>query len=83
MKLIYCEFCGDVFNLTREEKSCSCGRSKGKYLPDGLNAEISGKNSVPLGFSNGSFIDALSLRKYGINFTAFVIPESSKTIRRI
>ena len=84
MKLIFCKNCGDVFNLTKELKKCSCGKSFGKYV-DGLNAEIS-RESTPIGFQNSSFV--LGLHNIpgtgkGKEFTAFFIPRICPTIRRI
>ncbi len=37
MKLLYCEHCGDMFNLTGKMKKCSCGKTFGKYTDD-INA---------------------------------------------
>ena len=83
MKLIYCINCGDVFNLTKELKMCSCGKSYGKYV-DNINAEIS-SDSIALGFTNNSFADAITNRKLvgnsGEDFIAFVITEICTTIK--
>lgn len=46
MKLLYCQWCGDIFNLQLHEKQCSCGKAKGKYLEDGLNAVWCGNLGV-------------------------------------
>jgi hypothetical protein len=67
---------------------CGCGESSGVYV-DELHAEISGF-AVPLGISNGSFVEALSLRNFnkskngrsrGVSFDAFVIPDDSETVK--
>jgi hypothetical protein len=80
----------DVFNLTMTEKTCSCGKSSGKYI-DNLNAEIKG-NCKGIGFANNKFKIAYHLQKIeddaqsccdGVEFTAFFIPESAKSIRRV
>lgn len=59
MKLLLCRECGDLSNLTTERvKSCSCGAASGRYLSDGLNAEIT--DGTPIGFTNASFDGALA-----------------------
>ena len=57
MKLLYCHWCGDIFNLTFKDKKCSCGNASGKYLEhtpegelDGLNAEYSPKGVAIMPF---------------------------------
>ncbi|MCM3031514.1 hypothetical protein [Niallia sp. MER 6] len=84
MKLLMCLECNDIFNLDLSEKSCSCGRSKGKYINQQL-AEYTGKSAVPLGFSNPSFIQAIKDQPnegIGKEFTAFVIPKNCETFFR-
>jgi hypothetical protein len=87
MKLIYCKKCYDVFKLPSSKnnaKKCSCGKSSGYYMMDGLNAVISGP-CIPLGIDNYSFIEAISKQPKmgpGYNFDAFVIPEHCNTIKR-
>ena len=53
MKLIFCSTCHDVFKLSRTLKSCECGKAKGRYLEDGLYAEIN-KGAVPIGMANST-----------------------------
>lgn len=82
MKLIYCIECGDVVALRKQERYCVCGKSKGAYGPDGLHATISGP-TIPLGFANASFRQALQNRPetgLGREFTAFVIQKDCDTI---
>lgn len=84
MKLIYCKECGDIFNLTYEEKQCECGNSKGRYYEDGLHAYYTG-SSIPLGFSNPHFFLALDMQPeegLGYEFSAFVIPKECKTFKK-
>lgn len=84
MKLLMCLECNDIFNLDLSEKSCSCGRSKGKYINQQL-ADYTGKSAVPLGFSNPSFIQAIKDQPnegMGKEFTAFVIPKNCETFFR-
>lgn len=94
MKLLWCQKCGDIFNLDTKEKVCSCGETKGRYIDD-LNAEIEG-DCQPIGISNGSFRMALLLQRLmdekpvdsdkcceGVNFEAFFINKNAKSITRL
>jgi len=63
------------------EKSCRCGRSKGKYINQQL-AEYTGEFTMPLGFSNSSLIKAIKDQPnegLGKEFTAFVVPKKCET----
>ena len=86
MKLLVCVACNDVFNLNYKDKSCSCGKSKGKYLKDGLHAEYEGP-CIPLGFRNDSFHKALREQPAtgyeGKEFTAFVIQRECPTMKKV
>jgi hypothetical protein len=69
--------------LLSEERHCHCGQSGGRYLDD-QNAILRG-GAVPLGFDNGSFVEALKNQPQdglGSRFTAFVIPKVCGSIRR-
>lgn len=96
MKLLMCLDCGDVFNLSKKEKQCGCGKTKGRYI-DNLNAEYEG-NSQPIGFANGSFRQAFQLQRIenelrepkrnnecckGVEFTAFFIPYAATSLCKI
>lgn len=81
MKLLMCLNCNDVFSLDMYEKSCRCGRSKGKYINQQL-AEYTGEFTMPLGFSNSSLIQAIKDQPnegLGKEFTAFVVPKKCET----
>lgn len=93
MKLLICLKCGDIFNLSKKEKSCGCGETKGVYI-DELNAEISG-NCQPIGIANGSFSQSIKIQRIedkkpkqkgecckGVEFVAFFIPKSATSIVR-
>lgn len=90
MKLVLCTACQDVVRLNLAQRTCSCGKTGGQYLDD-INAQYWGDKAVPLGFSNGSLILALQTQKNvgdkpdgsGHTFTAFVIPESCLSFRRV
>lgn len=83
MKLLYCQDCGDIFNLTKKLKFCSCGATGGKYL-NNTNAEYYG-SGIPLGFDNFSLIAAIENRPdhgKGKVFEAFVIPVECGTMKK-
>jgi len=94
MKLLLCKECASVFSLALTEKVCECGATKGKYL-DMLNAEYSGP-SVPIGFSNKSFIKAIRIQELlnekekdneevcceGEEFNSFIIPDWATSISK-
>jgi hypothetical protein len=47
MKLLFCPTCCDVKKLDRGNmQHCSCKRSCGRYLDDGLHAEVGGIGKV-------------------------------------
>ena len=56
MKLIQCLKCQDIFNLNYKEKSCSCGKVKGRYV-DESRAEVSGVH-MAIAIGNGSYRNA-------------------------
>lgn len=86
MKLLLCRLCSDVFKLGFKPKSCDCGAVNGKYLKDGLNAEVWGKEEalIPLGLHNPELVEAIRNQPesgMGEEFTAFVIPKQCPTIK--
>lgn len=83
MKLIYCPICLDIVKLRYDKRTCGCGASWGRYLEDGLRAEIGGQ-AVPLAFDNTGFYDALKRRPesgYGPYFNAWVIARDDPHVR--
>lgn len=34
MKLLFCRACGDIVRLWSENRSCRCGKSRGRYVED-------------------------------------------------
>lgn len=62
MKLIMCENCRDIFNLSFNMKKCSCGKVFGRYV-NNRDAEIS-EDSLSIAIGNGSLRMAIqSLRE--------------------
>lgn len=85
MKLLFCSRCTDIFNLTYEIKSCTCGSVEGRYL-DELNAIYKGDTAVPLGFTNDSFCNAIKeqpVKGMGREFVSFIIPKSCPTFKKM
>lgn len=87
MKLILCRKCQDVYKLGRlKDKKCTCGATGGRYLKDGLHAEIWGDDAVPLGFANSSLVMAIQRQPasgWGKTFEAFVIAKECDTVKVI
>lgn len=83
MKLFFCAVCGDVQALRPKVRVCQCEQSGGRYLPDGVNAEVYGE-AVALGFANLSLLDAVRTRPrtgLGKPFTAFAIPLACTSVQ--
>lgn len=86
MKLLFCQACNDVVRLRLHERYCRCGLCGGQYI-DELNAVYWGAPAIPLGFANGSFVQALEKQPEGPgpggHFLAFVIPKVCETMLKI
>ena len=81
MKLLYCHDCNTVFNLVDKERSCDCGKVRGRYV-DSLHAVYSG--GIPIGFDNSTLSKAIIDRPRtgrGSRFEAFIIPFECETMR--
>lgn len=87
MKLICCNKCGDIFNLTATIKFCGCLNSRGFYTNE-LDVMVSG-DCFLLGISTSGLAKALALHtrasneRLGWTFEAFIIPENANTVRRV
>ena len=90
--LLLCLYWHGVTKLAKDWRTCACGRAGGKYLADGLNAEITDNaNTMCLGFHNGKLLEAIAAHNIkgdrpdglGRDFLAFIIPEAAKTVKRI
>jgi len=85
MKLLYCNTCTDIVKLSSTTRTCRCGATGGHYKEDGLNAVYYGP-AIPLGFTNGTFIDAIRNQpEYGdgYRYTSFVIPKVCPTMDHV
>tara|TARA_R110001583_G_scaffold1210_1_gene10103 strand:- start:280 stop:591 length:312 start_codon:yes stop_codon:yes gene_type:complete len=95
MKLLFCKECTAVFSLSYKEKSCDCGKTKGRYR-DQMNVVYQGP-AMPIGFNNSSFMSTVAIQSLlelkekdnpdvcckGEEFTAFTIPAWAKSITKI
>ncbi len=63
MKLIWCPACCDLFQLSFDLRSCSCGRCKGRYTTS-RQAEVNGEG-LSVGIANGDFDSAQRYVKKG------------------
>ena len=83
MKLLRCRACGDILAMYYRWRRCRCGASRGRYLTDGLHAEIDGL-SLALGMRNsdlrnlGPYLDPIAPE-----FPWWPIAESSDRVRRL
>lgn len=57
MKLVMCFACGDIFNLTMQDKTCGCGAVTGKYL-NNRDAEVTGRHTA-IAMGTGSLHNAM------------------------
>jgi len=80
MKLIFCESCHDLFNLSLAMKKCSCGKTYGRYV-DERNAEVS-RDAVSIGIGNGSLQYAIRALRERNNFEK-ISREGAQTIGKI
>jgi len=84
MKILFCEYCGDLFNLKYELKSCNCGKTKGKYCTNLLNAVIT--DGIVISFSEATFLPAIRGRPnsgLGKHFIASILPKYADTVEVI
>ena len=58
MKLIFCPYCGDLFKLRFDMKSCECGKVYGRYV-DNSQAEVN-KDAISVAIGNGSLHNAIA-----------------------
>ncbi len=59
MKLLFCQLCGDVRKIGFKRTFCSCRKSSGKYLQDGLRAIYHGKFAHLIGIANPDIHEAI------------------------
>ena len=85
MKLLYCKTCGDIVRLTHTMRTCMCTDSSGYYI-NVIKVLVNGP-CLALGFDNREFYRAtradLDAAKRGVEFLAFIIPESATSVERV
>lgn len=72
-KLVFCDYCKDIFRLQTYERKCKCGKSSGWYLEDDNHAVIMGDRAIPIGINNYSFQSVATMYLFGD------MPSHSKT----
>ena len=85
MKLLLCNTCQDIIQLSKTTRTCQCGSCGGHYKEDGGNAIYYGP-AVPIGFVNTEFVDSINNQpEYGngLGFGAFVIPKVCPTMEHV
>jgi len=92
MKLLFCRECTDVRKLHRDGVTCWCGKSWGRYLPDGDYAEHKGP-SMAVALGNRSFHQAVrdtlanpmgdQDTTLGFRVKAWLVPFISGKVKRV
>ena len=90
MKLLFCKNCQDVIKLsTKKMRYCSCKSIKGRYLKDGIHAEVS-KDAIVIALNNSELGQALGCysmnnmhekNNFPTNFGGWVINKTSDRVR--
>jgi len=88
MKLLLCPHCQDVRKLQSRKTKCKCKKVWGKYLPDGVHAQVGGDRPVVLGLNNNDLVPAVKRflgGKYLIGNTvqAWVIEKASDRVEHL
>ena len=80
LKLLFCNKCQDLFKLSKQVKSCSCGTISGAYENDGRYAWYKGFGAIPIGLNNSNFVKLLhGLSEFDDKL--FVIKDSERFVR--
>ncbi len=85
MKLLLCPKCYDIVKLQFSTRSCQCGASSGKYLPDGLLAVVS-PDAMVIGIDNHMMKRAVMARRSPDSghrtLAAWLMAEDAPNVRR-
>lgn len=80
MILIFCPHCQEARSLSSKElRSCSCGKSQGRYTEDGTKCQIS-EAAIPLGIANDTLRRGMENRPQeglGFRLDSLVLPYTS------
>jgi len=77
MKLLFCTRCKEIFSLTYQFKTCTCGLIRGKYYVDGERIVYNGKGLV-LGIGNQSLSNLKEKKEERIEI--FIHPDTTGNI---
>jgi hypothetical protein len=84
MKLLMCGNCRDLIPLAQRTRTCRCKGVSGKYLRDGLHAEVQG-DGLLFGINSNDLIRALAHRDRpsvaNEPVRAWVIPSDAANVR--
>ena len=87
MKLVTCLECHDVVRLYPSQwRRCFCGAVEGRYLDDGVKAEIRGESAAAIGIDNYDYAKIVKSggRAYTTRGEWFVLPVGdSSNVRRV
>lgn len=88
MKLLFCRSCADVRKLNSTHTvACECGKSRGRYLSDGLYAIFTGATAHIIGIDNNSLADAIRQQRQtpqpGADVIAFLFPNGHQRAQRV
>ena len=67
------------------KRTCLCKSTGGRYV-DNTNVIYFGDDVIPIGFNNSSFLKAIRNRPevgMGEDFTAFVLPKHTFTLKKV
>jgi len=86
MKLLLCPYCSDVRKLRRELTTCECGKSSGRYLKNGLKAEVWGDEALIIGLDNTQLARVIDLHldripKDNLSIAAWIMGEPAKNVK--
>lgn len=90
MKLLFCRSCADVVKLEPNYlRSCKCRAVEGRYLPDGLHAEVWGVCAEVIGIDNRSLVEGIAILDgkpsdipCGPDIQAFLFPRVHERVRQ-
>lgn len=80
MKLLNCTSCHDIVKLQGDWRPCACGRASGRYLRDGITAEVAGYGRI-LALLDNEY--KVSVRDHRAAMELSVLPDSHARVRRV
>jgi len=85
VKLLLCTDCADVFKLSAAMTACDCGRTRGRYLDDGLHAEVFGEHALVIGLDNHGLARAIDAHfdyypEDNLSIAAWIMAEPARNV---